>query len=152
MGVFQGSALGPLNYLLFSPTTYHCTQVTLLFFQYADDIQVLVSGQTDDLISLISSMEASLASLCDWLDWLCAHFLKLNVNETQLVVFGSRTNLRKVPGFSVTLHDSVLQPREEVMNLGATFDSALTWEAHFSELNRRCKPENGASATVLQRY
>ena len=94
-----------------------------------------MSGQTDDLRSLISHMEASLASLCDWF---CVHGLKLNVNKTHLIVFGSRPNLRKVPGFSVTLHDSVFQPREEVRNLGAIFDSALTWEAHVSELSRRC--------------
>ena len=60
------------------------------------------------------------------------------VNKTQLIVFNSRPNLRKVPGFSVTLHDSVLQPCEEVRNLGVTFDSAWTWEAHVSELSRRC--------------
>ena len=94
-----------------------------------------MSGQTDDLKSLISRMEASLSSLCDWL---CVHGLKLNVNKTQLIVFGSRPNLRKVPDFSVTLHDSVLQPREEVLNLGVTFDSALSWEAHVSKLSRRC--------------
>ena len=134
MGVFQGSALGPLLFTVFS-NTISLYAGDAAVFQYADDTQVLVSGQTDDLKSLISRMEASLSSLCDWL---CVHGLKLNVNKTQLIVFGSRPNLRKVPDFSVTLHDSVLQPREEVLNLGVTFDSALSWEAHVSKLSRRC--------------
>ena len=134
MGVFQGSALGPLLFTIFSNNlSLYAGDATV--FQYADDTQVLVSGRADDLRSLISRMEASLASISDWF---CLHALKLNANKTQLMVFGSRQNLRKVPDFSVSLRDSVLQPCEQVGNLGVVFDSALSWEAHVSELSRRC--------------
>ena len=134
MGVFQGSALGPLLFTVFS-NNLSLYAGDAAVFQYADDTQLLVSSKTDDFRSLISRMEASLASLSDWF---CVHGLKLNVNKTQLMTFGSRPNLRKIPDFNVTLHDSVLQPCEKVRNLGVIFDSALSWEAHVSELSHRC--------------
>ena len=104
-------------------------------FQYADDTQVLVSGPVRDLWVLISRLEASLASLNDWF---CANALKVNATKTQLIVFGSRQNLRKLPDFRVLFRDAVLQPCAQVGNLGVTFDSTLSWDAHVSELSRRC--------------
>ena len=59
-------------------------------------------------------------------------------DKTQLMVFGSRPNLRKLPEFNVSFRDAVLQPCEQVGNLGVVFDGALSWEAHVSELSRRC--------------
>ena len=65
MGVFQGSALGPLLFTVFSNNlSLYAGEAEV--FQYADDTQVLVSGPASDLGFLISRMEASLASLNDW--------------------------------------------------------------------------------------
>ena len=74
MGVFQGSALGPLLFTVFynDLSLYAGDAVA---FQYADDTQVLVSGPRNDLSDLISSMEASLASLNFWF---FAHGLKVD--------------------------------------------------------------------------
>ena len=69
-------------------------QKKLQKFQYADDTQVLVSGSARDLEVLISRMEDSLASLNDWFS---ANALKVNASKTQLIVFGSCQNLRKLP-------------------------------------------------------
>ena len=134
MGVFQGSALGPLLFTVFSnDLSLHAGDSVT--FQYADDTQVLVSGPAGDLGSLISRMEASLASLNDWFG---AHALKVNAGKTQLMVFGSRQNLQKLPDFEVSFRDAVLQPCAQAGNLGVIFDSALTWDAHVSELCQRC--------------
>ena len=62
----------------------------------------------------------------------------MNANKTQLMVLGSRPNLQKLPEFSVSFRDAVLQPCEKMGNLGIVFDGALSWEAHVSELSRRC--------------
>ena len=56
MGVFQGSALGPLLFTVF------CNSISLYaedaaVFQYADDTQVLVSGTAGDFRFLISRIE-----------------------------------------------------------------------------------------------
>ena len=134
MGVFQGSALGPLLFTVFSNdlSLYSGDAVA---FQYADDTQVLVSGPRNDLGGLIARMEASLASLNAWF---CAHGLKVNADKTQLMVFGSRQNLSTLPDFKIAFRDAELQPCTQAKNLGVVFDGALTWDAHVSELSRRC--------------
>ena len=93
MGVFQGSALGPLLFTVFSNdlSLYADDAVA---FQYADDTQILVSGPRNDLTGLTSRMEVSLASLNVWFN---AHALKVNASKTQLMVFGTRQNLRNLP-------------------------------------------------------
>ena len=93
MGVFQGSALGPLLFTVFS-NNLSLYAADAVVFQYADGTQVLVSGPANDFSALIPRMEASLASLNDWFS---AHALKVNASKTQLMVFGSRQNLRKLP-------------------------------------------------------
>ena len=134
LGVFQGSALGPLLFTVFS-NNLSLYAGDAVVFQYADDTQVLVSGPARDLGALISRMEVSLASLNDWF---CANALKVNAGKTQLIVFGSRQNLRKLPDFRVSFCDAELQPCAQVGNLGVTFDSTLSWDAHVSEISRRC--------------
>ena len=134
MGVFQGSALGPLLFTIFSNDLSLFAKDAHVF-QYADDTQVLVSGSKGDLGGLISRMEASLASLSYWF---CSHALKVNAAKTQLITFGSRQNLRTLPEFTVAFRDAALRPCAEVKNLGVVFDSALSWDSHVSEICRRC--------------
>ena len=81
MGVFQGSALGPLLFTVFSNNlSLYAGEAEV--FQYADDTQVLVSGPANDLGFLISRMEASLASLNEWFS---TRALKVNASKTQLM-------------------------------------------------------------------
>ena len=106
MGVFQGSALGPLLFTVLSNdlSLYAEDAVTV---QYADDTQILLSGPRNDLGALISRMEASLVSLNAWFN---ANALKVNATKTQLMVFGSRQNLRYLPDIKISFRDAELQP------------------------------------------
>lgn len=134
MGVFQGSALGPLLFTVFT-NDLSLYVGDAIAFQYADDTQILVSGPRNDLRGLTSRMEASLASLNAWFS---AHSLKVNTSKTQLMVFGSRPNLRNLPDLKVSFCDASLEPCSQVGNLGVVFDGTLSWEAHVAELSRRC--------------
>ena len=134
MGVFQGSALGPLLFTIFSNDLSLYSEDAAVY-QYADDTQLLLSGPLTDFGALISLMETSLASLDHWFS---ANALKVNAAKTQLMVFGSRQNLRNVPDFTVSFRDTELVPCAQVGNLGVIFDGTLSWDAHVSELSRRC--------------
>ena len=90
--VFQGSSLGPLLYCLFA-NDLSLFAATSDITQYADNTQVLVSGKKSALPALISQMESNLATLDSWFG---ANSLKVNANKTQLIVFGSRQNLRSI--------------------------------------------------------
>ena len=74
MGVFQGSALGPLLYTMFSnDLSLFVPGATVV--QYADDTQVMVCGNKTALTDLTESMEQALY----WLDiWLRANSLEVN--------------------------------------------------------------------------
>ena len=134
MGVFQGSALGPLLFSVFAnDVSLYAADARVL--QYADDTQVLVSGKKSELPELISRMESSLASLNQWFS---ANALKVNADKTQLIAFGNRQNLQNLPDFEVTFRDTKLIPCNEVKNLGLTFDSNMTWDSHVGVVSRRC--------------
>ena len=134
MGVFQGSALGPLLFTIFANDMAQFSAGADVL-QYADDTQVLITGKKSDLPTLISRLELSLASLAKWFR---ANYLKVNASKTQLIMFGSHKNLRSIPKFKVTFCDMVLEPCNEVKNLGVTFDPTMSWDRHVSLVCQNC--------------
>jgi len=134
MGVFQGSALGPLLFTVFA-NDLSLFAAGACVVQYADDTQVVVSGKKDELPSLITMMETSLASLDEWFR---ANALKVNASKTQLITLGSRQNLQKLPNFEIAFRDSPLKPCNEVKNLGVTFDKNISWDSHVGVISQRC--------------
>ena len=134
IGVFQGSSLGPLLYNIFSnDLSLFANEADV--FQYADDTQVIVSGKKSDIQNLITNMELALASLDGWFR---ANSLKVNPNKTQLMIFGTRQNLKGLPKVTVKFRGVALEPCTQVKNLGVIFDSTLSWEQHISVVTRRC--------------
>ena len=108
MGVFQGSALGPLLFSVFAnDLSLYADGATVV--QYADDTQVMVTGKKSELSALISSLEKSLASFDKWFS---SNALKANVTKTELIAFGSRQNLRNLPRFTVKFREASLVPSE----------------------------------------
>ena len=85
MGVFQGSALGPLLYTIFSnDLSLFVPGATVV--QYADDTQVMVCGNKTALSDLTERMEQALSSLDLWFR---ANSLKVNPDKTQLIALAA---------------------------------------------------------------
>ena len=133
IGVFQGSALGPLLYCIFANDLSLFAEGAVIV-QYADDTQILVSGKKSDIHNVVYRMEQTLASLDSWFRF---NGLKVNAGKTQLML-GSAQNLRNAPNVTVKFRDHVLVPISEVKNLGLTFDRNLSWDAHVNSVTRRC--------------
>ena len=134
MGVFQGSALGPLLFSIFAnDLSLFAPEVDV--YQYADDTQILVSGAKSDLQTVITRLEAGLTSLDQWFR---ANGLKVNASKTQIIVFGSHQNIRRLPPVTVNFGGVSLVPCTEVKNLGVIFDRCLSWDSHVAQLTRRC--------------
>ena len=134
IGVFQGSALGPLLYCVFANDISLFAEDAVVV-QYADDTQILVTGKKADLKNIIHRMERALSSLDIWFR---ANGLKVNAGKTQLMLLGSAQNLRNAPDFTVKFRDHNLFPVSEAKNLGITFDRTLNWNAHVTSVVRRC--------------
>ena len=128
MGVFQGSALGPLLFTIFAnDLSLHAPDAHVT--QYADDTQILVSDVKRNLPNLIQRMESTLASLASWFH---AHGLKLNTSKTEILLLGTRQNTRDLSPVSVRVGGEIIQESLCVKNLGVLFDRHLTWDARMS--------------------
>ena len=133
-GVFQGSSLGPILFCAFAnDLSLHAADA--LVVQYADDTQVMISEPKSCLPTLITRMENALTSLGNYFH---CNGLKINVTKFELLVIGSRQNLRSLPKFTVQFRDTLLVPCAEARNLGVIFDQHLSWDAHVSALSRKC--------------
>ena len=62
IGIFQGSALGPLLYCVFANDLGQFAEGAVVV-QYADDTQILVSGKKSQIQSVVTRMEDTLESL-----------------------------------------------------------------------------------------
>ena len=61
-------------------------------------------------------------------------FLKLNDDKTELVIFGSLQQLKKVELHAVYIDDSLVNVMHNVRNLGVPLDAMMTMVSHVIEV------------------
>ena len=134
MGVYQGTALGPILYSIFSnDLAMHVPDVGIL--QYADDVQIWKTGKKHNITELITSMETALSAVSDWFG---SNSMKVNTSKTQLIIFGTKNTLNDLPPVQLRFGTSVVSESRVVKNLGLTMDRYLTFEDHVSQLVAKC--------------
>ena len=139
IGTYQGSALGPLLFTIFAldlPLHRHDSLPHRdCLVQYADDCQLAVFGRPGDCAALSRSMELNLNSLSKWF---CKNGMKINAEKTQLIVFGTRQNLRQLPPVSIQFMGATVTGSPSVRNLGVVFDQHMSFAPHVDDVVRRC--------------
>ena len=103
--------------------------------QYCDDTQLAVLGSPRDAGALVACLEQNLTALAVWLR---KNGLKVNADKTQLLVLGTRQNLRQLPPISVEFMGTTITGSPTARNLGVTFDVNLSFGDHVTEVVRRC--------------
>ena len=103
---------------------YHC---------YADDTQIYLSFKPQEVVNACQVIEMCLADVRAWMALNC---LCLNDSKTEVIVFGSKNNLSKLPAISLSIRDATVSEVSEVRNLGATMDSELKMT---SQIAKTCK-------------
>lgn len=134
----QGSVLGPVEFIAYTE------DITTIFQRhgvpyhlYADDKQVYAFGRVGDLDVVRNKLVDCINDISAW----CAsRRLQLNSAKTELIWFGSRSNLHKMVSQNLTLAigDCVIEPVNVVRDLGVMFDGELNLHDHIDNIARSC--------------
>ena len=132
-GVPQGSVLGPFLFLLFindisNAATHNC-QLNL----FADDLIAYTSDK--DINTLKSRLQTCVTNIGEWYR---ANRLKVNPSKSKLMVFGSQYNLDRFDyeSFNVNLLGSDIPLVDELVYLGITITSDLSWTKHIACMSK----------------
>ena len=116
---------------LFLPLLTH----TIIHHSFADNLQIQMSAPPDRISELLHSMQSCISVKA----WSTANMLKLNDNNTELMLVTSKRtkNLHTIPT-SITIGNAQIPFEQSLKNLGLTLDCHLTMNEHFSIIARTC--------------
>ena len=135
VGIYQGTALGPLLFSIFSNDMHMHIDPSVTLIQYADDSQLAVCGKKEELPQLISRLEATLATAKEWFS---SRKMKINAAKTQLVTFGTKQLLQGVPPIQINFDGETITESSKVRNLGVTMDRHMTFRPHLDQITGCC--------------
>jgi hypothetical protein len=138
IGAPQGSVLGPKSFVAYAE------DVTEIFYRhrvrhhlFADDMQCTGHSKPSKVHEVTAGLGACVTAVNEW----CASKrLQLNPQKTEVMWFGSATNLSKLSSADKLLKvgpDSI-SPSAVVRDLGVFFDSELNMKSHISRITRVC--------------
>ena len=134
IGVYQGGSLSCLLYAIYvNDMGLYVDGVEII--QFADDTQLLISGQKRHLSDMIVKLERALCQLSDWFN---ENRLKVNASKTHMIVFGTKAMLKKQPNISVNFCGTAIQESRVVKNLGLYMDRHMTFVDHVDHVVAKC--------------
>lgn len=137
-GVPQGSVLGPKVFIQYAEDVSEIfRQHNTHYHLFADDMQGHISGSPEDAAIITAQLSECAKDICDWCE---AKRLQLNAGKTELLWFGTASQLRQLPQQcrTITVNHTVIEPSDVVRNLGVWIDANLSMREHVSRVARTC--------------
>ena len=135
VGCPQGSVMGPIAYNLYTaPLERILLKHAVQYHKYADDLQVYLSCDPENINQTKTILESCIAEVRSWmLRW----GLRINDNKTEFIVFKNPTRSPQSVS-ALQIAGCQITPSEKVKNLGAVFDSCLSRSPHISKVVKSC--------------
>ena len=134
----QGSVLGPQGFIAYTEDLAELIEEHLLgHHMYADDTQLMAHLTINDIPSVATRLQNCIEAIQVWCN---SRRLQLNPTKTELIWFGSKTNLKKIADLDLNLYigPDIIKPVNVVRDLGVYLDSELSMEHHISTVVRAC--------------
>ena len=116
-------------YIHTAPVAKIISKYNMMFLFCADDTQIylLLKPLQVDVVAAVERIEGCVAEIRAWVS---SNFLKLNDDKTEVIIFGSAQQLRKIELHAVHIGDSLITVSHNVRNFGLQFDETITMESH----------------------
>ena len=106
-GVPQGSSLGPLLFAIYASKLFDIIRTHLpSVHAFADDTQLYLSFKADSSKSQVEALTALQDCISSIRDWMIVDKLKLNDDNTEIIIIGTRAQLEKIDIKNVNIGDT----------------------------------------------
>ena len=126
-GVPQGSALGPLLFLIYINDLPSISEV-LQFYLFADDTNIYYKDES--IINLKKLINKELKKLYTWL---IVNRLSLNIDKTNFLVFHPYNKPVK-QRITIKIHKNAITEKGHIKYLGVMIDATITWKAQIEKI------------------
>ena len=128
IGIPQGSALGPLLFLVFINDISECLRSCSCNI-YADDVVIYISDKNIEVIR--DKLQADLEGISKWYK---RNKLKVNTEKTYSMLL--KRNSQNIQDLNISLDGNKIKQEKNIRYLGIELDENLTWNIHVKKLSK----------------